>query len=110
MNEISRDVILDLLPLYIADEASQGTRELVEAYLESDPELARVANRLSKTELLRDIPIPITKEHEMEAYQEAKLQQRRYIITLVAIVAVILLFLMAAALAGLFLLIPRIWL
>jgi hypothetical protein len=46
----------------------------------------------------------------MEAYQEAKLQQRRYIITLVAVIAVIFLFMMAAALAGLFLLIPRIWL
>lgn len=110
MKEISRDVILDLLPLYIADEASQDTHELVEAYLENDAELAQVADRLSNTELMREVPIPITMEHEMEAYQEAKLRQRRYIITLVAIGAVIVLFIMAAALAGLFLLIPRIWL
>lgn len=108
--EISRNVILDLLPLYIADEASPETRVLVEAYLDTDPELAKIADKLSGAELLDEVPIPITKEHEMEAYQEAKLQQRRYIITLVAVIAVVFLFMMAAALAGLFLLIPRIWL
>jgi anti-sigma factor RsiW len=108
--EIPRNVILDLLPLYIADEASPESRLLVEEYLETDPELANIAEKLSAAELIEEVPIPITKEHEMEAYQEAKLQQRRYIITLVAIIAVIFLFMMAAALAGLFLLIPRIWL
>jgi len=108
--EISRSVILDLLPLYIADEASPETRALVEEYLDTDPELAKIADKLSGAELLDEVPIPITKEHEMEAYQEAKLQQRRYIITLVAVIAVVFLFMMAAALAGLFLLIPRIWL
>ncbi len=108
--KISRNVILDLLPLYIADEASPETRVLVDDYLETDPELANIAEKLSAPELIEEVPIPITKEHEMEAYQEAKLQQRRYIITLVAIIAVIFLFMMAAALAGLFLLIPRIWL
>jgi len=108
--EISRNVILDLLPLYIADEASPETRALVGEYLDTDPELAKIADKLSGAELLDEVPIPITKEHEMEAYQEAKLQQRRYVITLVAVIAVIFLFMMAAALAGLFLLIPRIWL
>ena len=108
--EISRSVILDLLPLYIADEASPETRALVEEYLDTDPELAKIADKLSGAELLDEVPIPITKEHEMEAYQEAKLQQRRYIITLVAVIAIIFLFMMAAALAGLFFLIPRMWL
>jgi len=108
--EISRSVILDLLPIYIADEASPETRHLVDEYLETDPELAEIAEKLSKDELFSEVAIPIKKEHEMEAYQEAKLQQRRYIITLVAVIAVIFLFIMAAALAGLFLLIPRMWL
>ena len=107
--EISRNVILDLLPLYIAAEVSPETRALVEDYLETDPELANIAEKLSAAELLKEVPIPITKEHEMEAYQEAKLQQRKYIITLVAVISVIFLFMMAAALAGLFLLIPIIW-
>ncbi len=106
---ISRNVILDLLPLYIADEASSETRELIDQYLETDPELAKIAQELSAAELISEVPIPINKEHEMEAYEEAKLQQRRYIITLVGVISVIILFLMAAALGGLFFLLPRIW-
>lgn len=106
--DISRNVILDLLPLYIAGEASPETRALVGEYLESDPELARIAEKLSGAELPNEVPIPITKEHEMQAYQEAKLQQRRYIITLVAVIAFIFLFMMIAALAGLFFLVPRV--
>jgi anti-sigma factor RsiW len=37
---ISRDVITDLLPIYLAGEASPGTRALVEDYLRQHPELA----------------------------------------------------------------------
>ncbi len=107
--EMSRNIILDLLPLYIADEASPETRALVEQYLENDPDLATIAQKLLSSELLKEVPIPITKEHEMEAYEEAKLQQRKYIITLVAVISIIILFMMAAALAGLFFLIPRMW-
>ena len=107
--EISRNVILDLLPLYIADEASPETRQLIDQYLENDPELANIAQKLSTAELISEVPIPLTKEREMEAYEQAKLQQRRYIITLVAVISIIILFMMAAALGGLFLLLPRIW-
>jgi hypothetical protein len=38
---VSREVILDLLPLYLAGEASPATRALIEEYLTQDPELAR---------------------------------------------------------------------
>ena len=37
------DVIRDLLPLYLAGEASPATRALVEQHLAADPELARLA-------------------------------------------------------------------
>jgi anti-sigma factor RsiW len=72
MMEITRDVILDLLPLYLADEVSADTRVLVEAYLETDPELARIAEQSAALELADDVPIPFNKEDEMEAYEEAK--------------------------------------
>ena len=43
---VTREVIIDLLPLYLAGEASPDTRALVEEYLEQDPELAtRVRER-----------------------------------------------------------------
>jgi anti-sigma factor RsiW len=70
--EITRNVILDLLPLYLADEVSADTRALVEDYLETDPELATAAQPLASAELPRDIPVPLTKEDEMETYKEAK--------------------------------------
>jgi anti-sigma factor RsiW len=70
--EVTRNVILDLLPLYLADEASADTRALVEKYLETDPELANIAKQSAAMELPRDIPIPLTKEDEMEAYRKTK--------------------------------------
>ncbi|HEY43285.1 MAG TPA: hypothetical protein G4O11_04805 [Anaerolineae bacterium] len=70
--EITRDVILDLLPLYLADEVSADTRALVEKYLETDPELAKIAKQSDTMELSEDIPIPLTEEDKMEAYREAK--------------------------------------
>jgi anti-sigma factor RsiW len=70
--EVTRNVILDLLPLYLADEVSADTRALVEAYLETDPELVRIAEQARAMELAEDVPVPLDKEDEMEAYEEAK--------------------------------------
>ncbi|MEJ7605299.1 MAG: hypothetical protein WKF37_03305 [Bryobacteraceae bacterium] len=36
---VPRDVVLDLLPVYLSGEASQATRELVRTYAETDPEI-----------------------------------------------------------------------
>ena len=72
MTEITRNVALDLLPLYLADEVSPDTRALVEKYLETDPELASIAEQSAAMELPGDIPIPLTKEDQMTAYKEAK--------------------------------------
>jgi anti-sigma factor RsiW len=38
---VTRDVVKDLLTVYLAGEASPDTRALVEDYLKSDPQLAR---------------------------------------------------------------------
>ena len=64
--KVTRNVILDLLPLYIAGEVSDDTRTIIEDYLKTDSELAGIAERLSKTELRGEIPIPLKKEKEME--------------------------------------------
>ena len=39
--QITRDVILDLAPLYLTGDASADTRVLVDEYLAANPELAR---------------------------------------------------------------------
>jgi anti-sigma factor RsiW len=70
--EVTRDVILDLLPLYLDGEVSTDTRALVEKFLETDPGLARIAERSTTISLAEDIPVPLTKEDKMEAYLEVK--------------------------------------
>ncbi|NIM95817.1 MAG: hypothetical protein GTO18_19120 [Anaerolineales bacterium] len=70
--QVTRDVILDIMPLYFAGEVSADTRSLVEEYLKTDPELAELANEPAAMELPEDIQIPLTEEDKMEAYKEAK--------------------------------------
>jgi anti-sigma factor RsiW len=48
---VTRDIVKDLLPLYVAGEGSPETRAAVESFLESDPELARIADALRADEL-----------------------------------------------------------
>jgi len=50
--EIERNVILDLLPMYLADEVSPETRELVDKYLETDQDLARFAQKQKEVAVL----------------------------------------------------------
>ena len=70
--EITRNVIIDLLPLYIEEEASDDTKKLVKEYLEKDPELAEMAKETADMKLPDDAPVPLTKEDKMDAYKEAK--------------------------------------
>jgi len=70
--KITRNVILDLLPIYVANEASADTRALMESYLASDPETADLAREFAKMETAGDVPVPLNKEDAMEAYKEAK--------------------------------------
>jgi hypothetical protein len=101
---VTRDVILDLLPLYLAEEASADTKALVREYLEADPELAGIAKESAAMNLSEQAPAPLRKEKEVEAYQEAKHQLNRRIITLAATIAFSTLGIMAAAFSGLLLL------
>jgi len=93
--EITRNVILDLLPLFLANEVSADTRALVKEYLETDPELADIANQTETMELPKDIPIPLTEEDKMEAYREAK----RFIFLRTAILAISISFTVVCVLA-----------
>jgi len=70
--EITKNVIIDLLPLYIAKEASADTISLVGEYLESDPELAEMTKDTAEMRLPEDAPVPLTWEDKMDAYKEAK--------------------------------------
>jgi len=73
--EIERNVILDLLPMYLADEVSPETRELVDKYLETDQDLARFAQKQKEAfKFPADIPVPLTEEDQIKAYKKSRLQ------------------------------------
>jgi anti-sigma factor RsiW len=88
--DITRNVILDLLPLYVADEVSADTRALVEKYLETDPELANVAKQLEVMERPRDIPVPLSQDDKMRAYRQARRQRLLYTIIIAGVISIIL--------------------
>ncbi len=48
---VTREIVKDLLPLYVSGEASPDSRALVEAFLREDPQLARLADAMRAEEL-----------------------------------------------------------
>jgi hypothetical protein len=94
MNELTRDVILDLLPLYLAGEVSEDTARLVRKYLESDPELAEIVQEGAEFSLLEEIPVPMTKEKNMEKFIETKkwLMTRTILLNLIMAVSFAVIF------------------
>jgi anti-sigma factor RsiW len=59
---VTRDVIKDLLTLYLAGEATDDSRALVEEWLRNDPELARQAKRAATVDLAAAAAPPPTSE------------------------------------------------
>ena len=92
--EISQNVILDLLPLYLAGEVSADTRHLVEKYLKTDPELADIAKQLMAFKLPED---------QMEAYKDAKRYMFWRTVILAVVLSIILMGLIAFVTLGFFL-------
>lgn len=104
--EVTRNVILDLLPLYMANEVSADTRTLVEKYLETDPALANVAKQRAAMEIPGEIPVPLTEENQMEAYREAKRLISQRTIVLAGLIAFGLLTLLGIVLLAYSMLVP----
>jgi hypothetical protein len=70
---ITREVITDLLPVYLSKEASNDTRALVEEFFKQDPEFAAMVNDRKGDELLQRAPVaPLTQDHERETLQRTK--------------------------------------
>ena len=88
--EITKNVILDLLPLYLADEVSEDTRTLVEKYLDTDKELADLAKQSAAVELPGDVPVSLTEEDKMKTYKKTRWLLFLTIIILSILIALIL--------------------
>jgi hypothetical protein len=93
MTKITRNIILDLMPIYLAGEASQDTKELVEEYLETDKELAEMAKQSTTFNLPDDVPVPMEKDQALQLYIEAKRQITIRMAIIGAFILFVLLFL-----------------
>lgn len=89
---IPKHLIIDLLPLYLAGEVSDETRDLIEGYLKSDPQLATLAEQAKDAKPLQEIPAPLNKESEMEALRKVKKMLVQHNVFLVIAVIVTFLF------------------
>jgi hypothetical protein len=103
---ISRNVILDLLPVYLAGEASEDTRALVEEYLQSDKELAQMVTESKKPPLAEKIEVPINKETEMASLRRTQTMVHRTILFTAAVILSVCITLMLVV-AGLSYLVSR---
>jgi len=104
--DVTRDVIMDLLPLYLSDEASSDSHALVKEHLQNDPELAKLATQW-KDRLPEPPPAPVNPDAQVMAYQEAKRQIANRVITLAAAIAFGILIVGGTALIGAMLLLTR---
>ncbi len=84
---IPQHVIVDLLPLYLADDVSPETHELIEAYLKTNPQLAALVDQAGQATSLQEIPAPLNKETEMKAYKKGKKLMIEHLVFLAAAVS-----------------------
>ncbi|NHZ86213.1 MAG: hypothetical protein GWP19_10070 [Planctomycetia bacterium] len=70
--KITNKVILDLLPLYQAGEASADTKDLIENYFKRYPEFAKEVDELLIKQLPEDIPLSLKPEDEMVILKKTK--------------------------------------
>lgn len=69
--KVTRDVIHDLLPAYLAGEASTDTIALVEEFLRQDPDLVRTVEAL-RANPLPDVPNVLRPTREKETLNMTK--------------------------------------
>jgi len=74
--KITREVITDLLPVYLSGEASTDTRLLVEEFLKQNPEFAKLIG--GNGAVLPEGQINISKDNEMDTLNKtSKLLRKR---------------------------------
>jgi predicted anti-sigma-YlaC factor YlaD len=69
---ITREVILDLLPVYLAGEASPATRALVEEYLKQDTELAERIRLQWRDSLATAVPSALPPDLELRSLRRTR--------------------------------------
>ena len=84
---ITRDVITDLLPVYLSGEASADTQTLVTEFLATDPEFARLIH--APDTALRDGSPTLTQDRELATLKATRtvLRQRSYFLAFAIVFA-----------------------
>ena len=73
--EINKNIILDLLPIYLSNEASSETKELVEKYLAENKDIARIVQiQRESLNISSKIPVPLSRDHQITAYKKSRIQ------------------------------------
>jgi hypothetical protein len=75
--KLTRDVVADLLPVYLSGEASADTCALVEEFLRQDPDLARLAETQRQDlsiqqDLLAATDLRVSPDHELRTLARAR--------------------------------------
>ena len=73
---VTRVIIYDLIPLYVANECSADTRALVEDYLQQNPRQAEELRRIMNTPI-PGVVQPAKGLDEVRAFREARRRLRR---------------------------------
>jgi len=69
---VTREVILDLLPVYLAGEASPATRTLVEEYLKQDAELAQRVRLQRAENFAQAVPPALPPDLELRSLRRTR--------------------------------------
>ena len=69
---VTREVIIDLLPVYLSGEASTDTRALVESFLKQDPELAQRIRSQWVENMTKAAPSSLPPELELKALHRTR--------------------------------------
>ena len=69
---VTRDVVLDLLPVYLAGEASPATRALVEQWMARDTELAQHVRLRWEDGIERLAPLALPPDLELRALRRTR--------------------------------------
>jgi hypothetical protein len=69
---VTKEVILDLLPLYLAGEASPATRALVEEFMRRDPEFAERVRLQSADEFGKTAPSALPPDLELRSLRRTR--------------------------------------
>jgi len=70
--KVTRDVVMDLWPLYLAGEASQDTRDLIDEFLKQDTEFANMRAKNDEQNPLKPVAINLPPDIEARSFARTR--------------------------------------